>query len=60
MATHLYDSKTWEQMPEYLKRQNMTDGYWPAKCGYMRRDVVFKESKITCKSCLKKMNQSNK
>lgn len=58
MATHYYDTKTWDLMPEYLKKQYEADGYWPAKCGYMRRDVVFNESKITCKSCLKRMNLS--
>lgn len=58
MAVHLYESKTWDEMPEYLKKKYEADGYWPARCGYMRRDVVFDESKIACRSCLKKIRDS--
>ena len=51
---HLYDFRTLEQAPEYYKEEYREKG---TACGYVRKNVTREIKKVTCKICLRKINE---
>jgi hypothetical protein len=53
-ATHLYESHVETQSPG----QSDFDYHHSTACGYVRDDVTWDRSKVTCKLCLRELDKS--
>jgi hypothetical protein len=58
IKTHLRCSNTLKCAPNYVIADYRKQGLAGTKCGYVSQNVTADESKVTCKRCLSKMNNS--
>ncbi|CNG28438.1 Uncharacterised protein [Yersinia kristensenii] len=60
MKTHLRDKSVEKDMPGYLVEKYHREGYFGARCGYMRVGTTNVISEVDCSHCRREIRRKDK